>query len=123
MFAVAGRVRHVNHQGKYFQVPGPHICEPSPQRTPFLFQAGASKAGTEFGARHAEAVFMGFPLPELVRNSVDKLRETAKGMGRDPRHLKFFCGVVIVVDETDDMAQAKYNEFLSYLNLEGCMGT
>lgn len=33
------RVREVNHHGKYFEsVPGPHICEPSLQRTPVIFQ-------------------------------------------------------------------------------------
>ena len=34
---------------------GPHLPAPSPQRTPVLFQAGASDAGREFAARHAEA--------------------------------------------------------------------
>ena len=38
-------VREINHEGKYFNVPGPHICQPSPQRTPLILQAGTSKAG------------------------------------------------------------------------------
>ncbi|KAF3065167.1 Dimethyl-sulfide monooxygenase [Daldinia childiae] len=120
-FAVAGRVRPINHKGKYFQVPGPHISEPSPQRTPFLFQAGTSKAGTEFGAKHAEAVFMGGQLPELVRKSVDALRSTAKIFGRDPNHIKVFTGVTIIVDATDEKAQAKYKELLSYGDSEGAL--
>ena len=41
-------VRQINHKGKFFDVPGPHICQPSPQRTPLLLQAGASRAGKEF---------------------------------------------------------------------------
>jgi alkanesulfonate monooxygenase SsuD/methylene tetrahydromethanopterin reductase-like flavin-dependent oxidoreductase (luciferase family) len=33
------RVREINHKGKYYEsVPGPHICEPSLQRTPVIFQ-------------------------------------------------------------------------------------
>ncbi|KAK1765328.1 luciferase-like domain-containing protein [Phialemonium atrogriseum] len=121
-FAVAGRVRQIHHKGKYFQVPGPHICEPSPQRTPFLFQAGTSKAGTEFGAKHAEAVFMGAQLPELVRASVQALRQTAKEkFGRDPEHVKVFTGVCVVVDETDEKAQDKYRELLSYGDREGAL--
>ncbi|KAI0835855.1 Nitrilotriacetate monooxygenase component A/pristinamycin IIA synthase subunit A [Hypoxylon sp. FL0890] len=120
-FAVAGRVRPINHKGKYFQVPGPHISEPSPQRTPFLFQAGTSKAGTEFGAKHAEAVFVGGQLPELVRKSVDALRSAAKQFGRDPSHIKVFAGVTVIVDETDEKAQAKYKEYLSYADREGAL--
>lgn len=121
-FAVAGRVRQINHHGKYFKVPGPHICEPSPQRTPFLFQAGTSKAGIDFGAKHAEAVFMGAQLPELLKTSVDNLRSTAKEkFGRDPNHIKVFSGICIIVDETDEKAQAKYKELLSYGDREGAL--
>lgn len=121
-FAVAGRVRQINHEGKYFKVPGPHLCEPSPQRTPFLFQAGTSKAGTDFGAKHAEAVFMGAQLPELVKPSVDSLRSTARAkFGRDPAHIKVFTGIVIIVDETDAKAKAKYDELLSYGDREGAL--
>ena len=30
------RVHPIHHKGKYFEVEGPHMCEPSPQRTPLL---------------------------------------------------------------------------------------
>lgn len=120
-FAVPGRVRQIHHKGKYFQVPGPHICEPSPQRTPFLFQAGTSKAGTEFGARHAEAIFVGAQTPEKVKASVQALREAAAKNGRHPDHLKIMAGITIVVDETDEKAQRKYEEFLSYGDREGAL--
>lgn len=36
---------------------------PSPQRTPVLFQAGTSKAGMAFAARHAEAIYIGGMVP------------------------------------------------------------
>ncbi|KAF2013680.1 alkanesulfonate monooxygenase [Aaosphaeria arxii CBS 175.79] len=121
-FAKAGRVRQIHHKGKYFDVPGPHICEPSPQRTPFLFQAGTSKAGREFGAKHAEAIFVGGQLPEKVRTSVDALRQLAKEKyGRDPSHLKIIAGVTIIVDETDEKAWKKRDEFLSYGDREGAL--
>lgn len=38
-------VRAVRHQGSYFHMDTPHSCEPSPQRTPVLYQAGASARG------------------------------------------------------------------------------
>lgn len=46
-------VRQINHKGKFFTVPGPHIVQPSPQRTPLLLQAGTSRAGKVFAAQHA----------------------------------------------------------------------
>ena len=36
---------------------GAHLSEPSPQRTPVLYQAGASSRGQRFAAAHAECVF------------------------------------------------------------------
>ncbi|KAH7125280.1 luciferase-like domain-containing protein [Dendryphion nanum] len=121
-FAVAGRVRHINHKGKYFSVPGPHITEPSPQRTPFLFQAGTSAAGREFGAKHGEAVFVGGSSPEIIRKAVDDLRTTAKEKhGRDPYSLKILGGVTIIVDETDEKAQEKLAELRSWTEREGAL--
>lgn len=122
-FAVAGAVRQINHEGEYFRVPGPHICEPSPQRTPFLFQAGTSKAGTEFGAQHAEAIFVGAQTPEKLKASVDALRQTAsEKFGRRTDHLRILAGMTIVVDETNEKAQQKLDEYISYGDREGALG-
>jgi FMN-dependent oxidoreductase (nitrilotriacetate monooxygenase family) len=70
-YIVADGVREINHKGIYFEVPGPHLCEPSPQRTPFLFQAGVSEAGNGFGGKHGEAIFVGGQTPEGVRLTVE----------------------------------------------------
>ena len=77
-YAVPERVRQINHKVKYFNVPRSHLCEPSRERTPLLFQADISKAGKDFGARHAEAVSVGGQLPEKTRVSVDAIRTLAK---------------------------------------------
>ena len=121
-YAVPDRVRQIHHKGKYFNVPGPHLCEPSLQRTPLLFQAGTSKAGKDFGAKHAEAMFIGGQLPEKVRPSVDAVRQLAKEkFGRDPSHVKLIAGMNIIVAETDEAARAKREELLSYGNREGAL--
>jgi FMN-dependent oxidoreductase (nitrilotriacetate monooxygenase family) len=41
IFAHPEKVHEIGHKGTYFDVPGYHLCEPSPQRTPVLYQAGA----------------------------------------------------------------------------------
>ena len=121
-YAVPDRVRQIHHKGRYFNVPGPHLCEPSAQRTPFLFQAGSSKSGKEFGAKHAEAIFVGGQLPEKTRLSVDAIRELANvKYGRDPSHIKIIAGMTIIVAETDDAAHAKREELLSYGDREGAL--
>ena len=114
-------VRQINHKGKYFNVPGPHICEPSPQRTPFLFQAGTSTAGRKFAATHAEAIFLNGHTPELVRPSVDSIRAHAKEAGRDPQSIKIVAGVLVIVAPTDSEAQQKYEELATYGDWEGAL--
>jgi alkanesulfonate monooxygenase SsuD/methylene tetrahydromethanopterin reductase-like flavin-dependent oxidoreductase (luciferase family) len=114
-------VQQINHKGKYFNVPGPHICEPSPQRTPFLFQAGTSTAGKRFAATHAEAIFLNGHTPELVRPSVDSIQSQAKEAGRDPKSIKIVAGVLVIVAPTDSKAQQKYEELATYGDREGAL--
>ena len=75
VFTDPSKVHNINHEGKYFKVPGAHLGEPSPQRTPFLFQAGTSKAGMAFSGKHSEAVFVIGTSPEELRPTVDKVRQ------------------------------------------------
>ncbi|CEL11814.1 hypothetical protein ASPCAL14910 [Aspergillus calidoustus] len=109
------RVRRVDHKGKYFNAAGPHLIEPSRQRTPFIFQAGASKAGKGFATKHAEAMFLPGMHIESVRKSVLEIRQTATAQGRDLNGLK------LIVDETDELAQQKYDEYLTYADLDGSL--
>ena len=58
IFADPAKIRRVRHQGRHYQVDAIHLAEPSPQRTPVLYQAGSSTRGREFAATHAECVFV-----------------------------------------------------------------
>lgn len=121
VFADPGKVHPIEHQGRYFSVPGVFLCEPSPQRTPLLFQAGASASGLAFAARHAEAVFFIEPRPELLRPKVARLRELAKGQGRDPRSLKVFPLMTVVTAATDAEARAKLADYQRYASYDGAL--
>ncbi|KAK7606473.1 alkanesulfonate monooxygenase [Phyllosticta paracitricarpa] len=121
IFAVPGRVRRINHEGKYFKVAGPFTNEPSIQRTPFIFQAGTSPAGKAFASKYAECMFIAGMEPHIVRKSTEDIRARALEHGRDPQTLKLIVGMLIIVDETDEKARAKYEEYLSYADLEGSL--
>ncbi|WP_067729621.1 LLM class flavin-dependent oxidoreductase [Oceanobacillus damuensis] len=114
------KVHPINHKGDYFSVPGVHLVNPSPQRTPVLFQAGASSRGRAFAAKHAEAIFttIANDISELRTFTAD-IRERAAQFGRDPQDIKIFPAIVPIVGETEEEAQAKYEELLSYLSYEG----
>lgn len=113
------KVHPIEHSGRYFSVPGAHLVEPSPQRTPVLFQAGTSAAGREFAARNAELVFASDPRPDVLRANIDDVRRRAVGHGRDPDSIRFITSVEIVTDSTDSAARAKAEELAAYHDIEG----
>lgn len=115
------KVHEINHVGTWFKIPGPHMCEPSPQRVPVLFQAGQSGRGVEFAGRHAEAIFGLWANREACRKAVIKTRAAIKAEGRAPEHVKIFPGIAVVVAETDAAAQAKFESFKQYASPEGAL--
>jgi FMN-dependent oxidoreductase (nitrilotriacetate monooxygenase family) len=119
VYTDAAKVHDIGHEGTYFSVPGAHLVEPSPQRTPVLFQAGTSPAGREFASRNAELVFASDPRPEMLRRNVDDVRRRAVGHGRSPDSIKFVTSIEIVVDGTDSAAKAKASDLSRYHDLEG----
>ena len=114
-------VREIDFEGEYFSVPGPHGCEPSPQRTPVIYQAGSSDRGREFAARNAEAVFTSQPTEEGVRRYMDDMRERAAEEGRDPESLRFFAGIVPIVGETSAIAQAKRESYEEAIDVDATL--
>ncbi|KAL2130793.1 hypothetical protein VTI74DRAFT_5936 [Chaetomium olivicolor] len=118
-YADPDKIRTINHTGKYFSLSTRHIVDPSPQRTPFLFQAGTSAAGSEFAATHAEGVFVSGQSAAALRPKIDRIRALAGAMGRDPRSIKFFCTFTPIVGRTDEDAWGKYEELKKYASTIG----
>ena len=121
VFAHPEKVHEIGHKGKYFEVPGYHLSEPSPQRTPVLYQAGASSAGKDFAARHAECVFVAAPSIALLKSYVSDIRRQAAAAGRDPAKVLTYTLVTVIVDETDAKAQAKFEEYKRYVSYDGAL--
>jgi FMN-dependent oxidoreductase (nitrilotriacetate monooxygenase family) len=113
------KVRYIDHEGEFFRVKGPHLAEPSLQRTPVIFQAGSSDRGREFAARHAEGVFVGGRSLEVYRENVADIRRRAAAHGRDPRHIKTYASAVIVAGKDREDAERKAAEFQRLSSAEG----
>ncbi len=101
IYADLAKVRAIDHAGPFFRVAGPHLCAPSRQRTPLLFQASGSPAGLEFAARHAEVVFVGGATPAAVRANIAAVRDRAASHGRDPRRIAFIVQAAVIVGRND----------------------
>ncbi|MGM5068760.1 LLM class flavin-dependent oxidoreductase [Rhodococcus qingshengii] len=121
VYADPTKVHKINHEGTYFRCEGPLQLIPSPQRTPMLFQAGGSEVGRNFGARHAEGIFVMADTPAQVAPVIADMRERAVQAGRSAGDLKFFQGLTFVVGATLDEAQRKAAELDEYLDPTAAM--
>lgn len=121
VFTDPAKVHEIGHEGKYFSVPGIHISEPSPQRTPVIYQAGASPRGIEFAAGNAEAIFVAAPTKAVLKNTVSKIRDALEAAGRDRYAARIYTLLTIITDETSEKAKAKHEDFLQYANHEGAL--
>lgn len=121
IFADHRKVHPIRHQGKYFTVPGIHICEPSPQRTPVLYQAGASSRGQQFASQNAECVFIAPPSKAAAKKVVQGIRAKLVEQGRDPYSVKIYTLLSIVTDSSDAKAQQKFKEYQSYGSYDGAL--
>lgn len=113
------KIRTIHHHGKYLNLDTRHIVDPSPQRTPFLFQAGTSPAGSAFAATHAEAIFVSSHSPKVLRPKIEKIRQLAAAKGRDPASIKFFGTFTPIIGRTDEEARGKYEEVKKYASTIG----
>ena len=123
VYADPAKIHKINHIGKHYEVAGPHLSEPSPQRTPLLFQAGSSTRGRQFAAKHAECVFIVESLESLKgqTNVITDIRDQATRLGRNPEDILFFQGVSPVVGGTQAEAKAKEAEYLEQFSTEGSL--
>jgi alkanesulfonate monooxygenase len=121
VFTRPERVRKVRHDGPHFKLDALHLSEPSPQRTPVLYQAGTSPAGRAFAARHAECVFMSGPSKRVIAPRVAAIRKLAAEAGRDPRGILMFAMMTIIAAPTDEEARAKHADYRRYADPEGAL--
>ncbi|MGG7510724.1 NtaA/DmoA family FMN-dependent monooxygenase [Plantibacter sp. YIM 135249] len=119
VYAEPSKVHEVRHDGTYFQVAGPHLSEPSRQRTPVIFQAGTSAAGKDFAARHAEAVFVASQTERDVADYVSDLRGRAEAAGRGRDAHRVFLQVNLIIGESEEDAARKKADLLSHRDVVG----
>jgi FMN-dependent oxidoreductase (nitrilotriacetate monooxygenase family) len=118
VFARPDRVRAVEHPGPHHPLHAIHLTEPSPQRTPVLYQAGSSPRGRSFAARHAECVFLSGPTAHLLGPRVAAIRGLAAEQGRT---IVIFTMLTAILGETDEEAQAKYADYKTHVSHEGAL--
>ena len=121
IYADPAKVHRVRHAGKQYQLNAMHLSEPSPQRTPVLYQAGSSPRGSRFAATHAECVFLNGQSQPVVKKLVASIRDQAVQQGRAASDIQVFLGATIVTGRTDAEAQEKFAEYQRHASSEAAL--
>jgi FMN-dependent oxidoreductase (nitrilotriacetate monooxygenase family) len=121
VYVKPGAVRGIEHVGEHFAVDAANYVDPSRQRVPVLAQASGTPRGVAFAAKNAELVLVGGPTREYVAESVRIVQEAATAAGRAPGSVKTTALVDVIVGATREEAQAKADEYDSFITLEGAL--
>lgn len=80
-----------------------------------------SRAGSQFGAKHAECIFVSGPNPTFLKAKIEQTRRLVASEGRDPAGVKFFMSFTPVLGATVEEAQQKLKAFQSFAIPEGSL--
>jgi len=104
VYADPSKVREIEHDGPHFRSKGLLNVPPGPQRTPMLFQAGASGPGRDLAAKYAEGVFLAAEIAKMAEQITD-IRRRAESFGRDPASIACLQAGTFIVAPTSAQAQ------------------
>jgi FMN-dependent oxidoreductase (nitrilotriacetate monooxygenase family) len=121
IYADPAKVHRILHEGPQYRVDALHLAEPSPQRTPVLYQAGSSTRGRQFAATHAECVFVNGQGKAGVKEIVGDIRARAQAFGRSADDIKVFLGATVIVGRTEAQAREKFEEYKRHANPEAAL--
>ncbi len=113
VFADPVKIHTIEHHGKFYDLEGIFQVEPSPQRTPTIFQAGSSTRGRDFGASVAEGMYIGEATLEAVTREVASVRDFAVKHGRDPHDIKVMNSGAFFVADSEAEAEDRYERSLA----------
>ncbi|MDH2328992.1 LLM class flavin-dependent oxidoreductase [Cereibacter sp. SYSU M97828] len=111
VFVDDAKVHAIDHAGERFRVKGPLNLSRSPQGRPVYVQAGSSQDGRHFAALHAEAIFTAHQTLASAQEFYADIKARARGVGRNPDHIKVLPGISPFIAGTEAEAKALEEEF------------
>ncbi|WP_439486869.1 NtaA/DmoA family FMN-dependent monooxygenase [Blastomonas fulva] len=109
------KFREFKFDGQYHKSIGPLNVTRSPQGRPAICQAGSSPAGRDFAAKHSDVILcstFGQNSVQALKDFRDDIRARMVAHGRDPDEAKVMFLISPVVGDTEEAAQARYQEIV-----------
>lgn len=112
------KMHELNYEGEFFQVKGPLNIDRSKQGQPIIFQAGASKKGSGFAAKHADAVFTNGGTLKQAKDAYRDMKQKAVEAGRSDDDIKIFPVLSPIVGKTREAVNERYQEIQNLVTVE-----
>lgn len=112
------KMHRLNHNGEFFTAQGPLNIDRSKQGQPVVFQAGASKTGRAFAAKHGEAIFTHSSTLEVAQEYYQDVKAQVVENGRNAEEVLILPALSPIIGATVDEAEQKYNEIKNLLSIE-----
>ena len=112
------KLRAIDHEGEFFKVKGPLNMRRSPQGRPVIVQAGSSPAGIELGALSGDAIYTAQPEKSRAIEFYNTIKAKAVENGRREDQIKVIAGILPILGDTMEEAQALADKLASNINFE-----
>ncbi|MEV5030452.1 LLM class flavin-dependent oxidoreductase [Paenibacillus sp. LPE1-1-1.1] len=120
-FFEPSKLHALNHEGEFFSVKGPLNIARSKQGQPVVFQAGSSESGRNLAAASADAVFTNHETLEEAKAFYQDVKRRAAELGRSPEEILIFPGIGVIVGETDEEAERKYEQVANLISIDNAL--
>lgn len=105
MLVDPAKVHTIDFKGEYYASRGPLNSGPCPQGRPVIAQAGGSKSGKAFAARHADTIVAAPNGVAAMKQYREDVRAEMRAQGRDPDSCKVLFLLSPIVAETAEQAR------------------
>lgn len=112
------KMHTLDYEGEFFRAKGPLNIDRSKQGQPVIFQAGASKTGRAFAAKHGEAIFTHSNSIEEDQEYYEDVKSQAEKNGRSRDDILILPALSPIVGATVEEAEAKYEEIKHLISIE-----
>lgn len=99
------KVHTIDFKGEHYSSRGPLNSGPCPQGRPVIAQAGGSKSGKAFAARHADTIVAAPNGVAAMKQYREDVRAEMVAQGRDPDSCKILFLLSPIVAETEEQAR------------------
>jgi len=111
------RGERVDYEGGAYEVSGFKLSWKPAHPEVRVFFAGLGEQMTRLAGRHADGILINMANPPMLREIVERVRQSAREAGRDPDQLEYVAKVRVSLNPDRAVAAGKFKQVLAFYNI------